>query len=73
MIPKSLRQELHLGRGDVLHLESEGEQITLRPIRPKALLKKEKGVWVYHGERTGVSVTDVIDQVRQARLLEFVK
>lgn len=73
MIPKSLRQELHLGPGDTLHLESEGEQITLRPMRPKALLKKEKGVWVYQGERTGVSVTDVIDRVRQARLRKFVK
>ena len=41
MIPKPLRQELHLDPGDTLQLDSEGEQITLRPMRPKALLKKE--------------------------------
>ncbi|MGA2878498.1 MAG: AbrB/MazE/SpoVT family DNA-binding domain-containing protein [Bryobacteraceae bacterium] len=40
MIPKTLRQELHLGPGDTLQLDSKGEQITLRPMRPKALLKR---------------------------------
>lgn len=50
MIPKALRQELHLGPGDTVQLESEGEQIMLRPLRPKALLKKEHGVWDYQGE-----------------------
>lgn len=68
MIPKPLRQELHLGPGDTLQLEGEGEQIMLRPVRPKALLKKERGVWVYQGEPTEVSVTDVIDRERQKRL-----
>src|SRR5579863_9060984 len=61
MIPKPLRQELHLGPGDTLELESEGEQITLRPMRPKALLKKERGVWVYQGEPTEASVIAVFD------------
>jgi len=51
LIPKTLRQKLHLGPGDALHLDSEGEKITLRPMRPKALLKKERGVWVYQGGR----------------------
>ena len=50
VIPKTLRQELHLGPGDALRLESEGGLITLRPLRPEALLKKERGVWVYQGE-----------------------
>jgi len=31
LIPKTLRKELHLGPGDTLQLESQGEQITLRP------------------------------------------
>jgi AbrB family looped-hinge helix DNA binding protein len=71
LIPKPLRQELRLGAGDTLQLESEGEQITLRPMRPKALLKKERGVWVYQGERTEASVTAVIDSVREKRLREL--
>jgi AbrB family looped-hinge helix DNA binding protein len=71
MIPKHLRQELRLGPGDTLQLDSEGEQIILRPLRPKALVKKERGVWVYQGEPTGASVTDVIDRDREKRLREL--
>ncbi|HEY7388985.1 MAG TPA: AbrB/MazE/SpoVT family DNA-binding domain-containing protein, partial [Bryobacteraceae bacterium] len=47
IIPKPIREELQLKPGDALELESRGEQITLRPVRPKATLKKEYGVWVY--------------------------
>jgi AbrB family looped-hinge helix DNA binding protein len=71
MIPKPLRQELHLGPGDTLQLDSEGEQITLRPMRSKALFKKERGVLVYQGEPTETSVTAVIDRERERRLREF--
>jgi AbrB family looped-hinge helix DNA binding protein len=71
LIPKPLRQELHLGPGDTLQLESEGEQITLRPLRAKALLKKERGVWVYQGEPTEASIPAVIDRQREKRLLEL--
>jgi AbrB family looped-hinge helix DNA binding protein len=72
MIPKSLRQELHLGPGDILQLDSEGEQITLRPLRAKALFKKERGVLVYQGEPTGASVIAVIDRERERRLRELI-
>lgn len=70
LIPKTLRQELHLGPGDTLQLEREGDEITLRPLRPKALLKKEKGVWVYQGEPTHVSIPDLIDRQREQRSRE---
>lgn len=68
LIPKRLRQELRLGAGDVLQLESEGEQITLRPDRAKALLKKEHGVWVYQGDAVQASLPGVIDHEREKRL-----
>ena len=71
MIPKALRQELHLGPGATLQLESEGDEITLRPVRPRALLRKERGVWVYQGEPTDASVASVIDKVRAKRLGEL--
>ena len=71
MIPKPLRKKLHLGPGDTLQLESEGEQIILRPMRPTALLKKESGVWVYQGEPADASVTDAIDRARAKRLREL--
>ena len=70
LIPKNLRQELHLGPGDTLELESEGDEITLRPVRPKALLKKEHGIWVYQGEPSDASITDLIDRNRENRIRE---
>jgi AbrB family looped-hinge helix DNA binding protein len=71
LIPKTLRQELHLGPGDTLQLEREGDEITLRPLRPKALLKKEKGVWVYQGEPANVSIPGLIDRQREQRSREI--
>ncbi len=71
LIPKALREELRLGPGDSLQLESEVEQITLRPVRAKALITKERGVWVYQGESSHSSVTGVIDRQREKRLREL--
>ncbi len=39
-------------------------------MRSKALLKKERGVWVYQGEATHASIPDVIDREREKRLRE---
>ncbi len=59
VLPKPLRDQLRLGPGDALQLESEGERILLRPLRPKALLRKE--LWVYQGEPTKASITELMD------------
>jgi hypothetical protein len=40
-------------------------------LRPKALLKKEKGVWVYQGEPTNVSIPDLLDRQREQRSREL--
>ena len=59
VIPKPLREELHLEPGDALCLESNGEQITLRPVRGAFPLQKERGVWVFRtGRPLPASVTD---------------
>ena len=71
VLPKSLREEMHLSAGDTLELESGGERITLRPVRPKAMLKKEYGVWVYQGEPVNISITGLIDREREKRLREL--
>lgn len=71
LIPKTLRNKLQLDAGDSLQLESEGETITLRPVRTRALLKKEKGVWVYQGEATDASIPSLIDREREKRLREM--
>lgn len=69
VLPKPLRQELQLGPGDALELESCGEQITLRPLRASAPLRKKQGVWVYRsGEPLShAEVEDTLRQVRRER------
>ncbi|MEO8127371.1 MAG: AbrB/MazE/SpoVT family DNA-binding domain-containing protein [Bryobacteraceae bacterium] len=71
LIPKSLRQELRLGPGDYLQLESHDEEITLRPVRARAIVAKERGVWVYQGDSSHASVTDLIDREREKRMREL--
>ena len=66
VIPKPLRDELKLGPGDALQLESEGEQIILRPLRGVIPLRKERGLWVYRtGQTLSASVSD--DTLRKVR------
>lgn len=69
VIPKALREELHLDPGDALELESAGEQITLRPVRGTGPLTKERGVWVFHtGQPLPSSATDdMLQRIREER------
>ena len=69
VIPKPLREELHLEPGDALELESGGEQITLRPVRGAGPLTKEQGVWVFRtGKPMPASATDeMLERIRKER------
>lgn len=69
VIPKPLREKLHLEPGDSLEMESAGEQITLRPVRGTGPLSKEHGVWVFHsGQPLPASATDeMLKQLREER------
>jgi AbrB family looped-hinge helix DNA binding protein len=69
VIPKPVRDELHLEPGDALEMESAGERITLRPLRGTGPLTKERGVWVFHGGQTlSASATDeMLQQIRAER------
>lgn len=69
VIPKPLRDELHLEPGDSLEMDNIGEQITLRPVRGTGPLTKEHGVWVFHsGEPLPASATDeILKQIREER------
>ena len=73
VLPKALRSELHLSPGDTFEIINEGDEITLRPLRPKALLKKELGVWVYQGESTHASIPGLIDREREKRLHDLMR
>ena len=70
IVPKALRDALQLEAGDTLELESEGERLTLRPVRAGSALRKEQGVWVFR--RGGAPITaeatnTVLDQVRSGQ------
>ena len=61
VIPKVVRDELHLDAGDTLELEFEGQQVTLRPARSASALRKEKGVWVFRsGQKLAAATTDQV-------------
>jgi len=66
VIPKSVRDELNLGPGDSVELETGADCVTLRPVRSLSRLRKEKGVWVFHsGER--MKATEARALIREMR------
>jgi len=69
VIPKPLRDQLHLEAGDALEMECAGEQISLRPIRGTGPISQEQGVWVFHsGQPLPASATDdMLDRIREER------
>jgi AbrB family transcriptional regulator (stage V sporulation protein T) len=54
VLPKAIRDEMHLSPGDTLDLMVKGDEVTLRPRRGATPLQKERGVWVF---RTGQPLT----------------
>ncbi len=67
VLPKSLREALHLSAGDSLELAIVGEEITLHPQRSAAPLRKERGVWVF---RTGDRLSETESHATLRRLRE---
>ena len=69
VIPKALRDELRLVPGDVLELASEGDGMTLRPVRSESALRKERGVWVFRcgGTLDGTVTDHVVEDLRESR------
>lgn len=66
VLPKALRDELHLAPGDTLDLSVEGEQVTLRPRRISSPLRKKQGVWVFSTGRP-MSSDETADTLRKLR------
>ncbi len=72
VLPKSIREALRIGPGDVLQIESEDDRIILSPVRIHPGLQKEQGVWVYcSGTPVSASIPDLIDQQRDQRIREL--
>jgi len=69
VLPRQVRDDLQVGPGDSLELESSDEQIILRPLRGTMPLRKKKGIWVFRtGEPLSAeTVKQVMREVRQER------
>jgi AbrB family looped-hinge helix DNA binding protein len=69
VLPKPIRDELQLEPGDELEISLSEEEITLRPARRKAALKKKQGVWVFRaGESLSQKTVEAtIDRIRPER------
>ena len=69
VVPKVLRDELNLGPGDQLELESQGGCLTLRPLRSSSPLRKEQDVWVFRGSKklSGAATNEVLERSRSQR------
>jgi AbrB family looped-hinge helix DNA binding protein len=69
LLPKRLRDRLRLQPGDVLEIETSGEEITLSPVREQPQLRKKHGIWVHRtGQRLSAdAVEKTIRRIRRER------
>jgi AbrB family looped-hinge helix DNA binding protein len=66
VLPKRVRDELQLGPGDALEVESSDDQIILRPLRAILPLYKKQGIWVLRAGKP-ISVETVNETLRKVR------
>lgn len=72
VVPKQMRDSLHLRAGELLEIEQHDDQIILRPHRRGAGLVKKDGMWLITGGTEGVSTVDLIDRHREERIQELI-
>lgn len=73
VIPKKLRDRLHMAPGDAFELESTDDKIVLKPVREEATMFKKDGMWVIKTGKplTVEDVNAVIESVREERHLQI--
>lgn len=69
VLPKPVRDELQIGPGDSLELESSEDRVILRPKRGNGRIYKKQGVWVFDsGEPLAADVVNkTLRKVREER------
>jgi AbrB family looped-hinge helix DNA binding protein len=72
VLPKPLRDDLQLAQGDWLSLESNGNEIIIRPLRGIVPLEKKSGIWTFgSGEPLSLEqVNQTVQQIRRERDLK---
>jgi len=69
VLPKPLRDDLQLEPGDWLSLESNENEIVIRPLRGVVPLQKKRGIWTFgSGETLSMEkVNQTAQQIRRER------
>ena len=67
VIPKPVRDELHLTPGTALSVEERNGEIVLKPTWEEPSLKRKGGLLVFAGQPTG-DLLDAVDKHRRERL-----
>ena len=68
VLPKNLRDELHLSPGDILDVTVQGDEVKLRPRRSSSPLQKKQGVCVFStgkpmaSDETAEALRDIREQ-----------
>jgi AbrB family looped-hinge helix DNA binding protein len=67
VLPKPMRDALHLKPGDTLEIEKNGDAIILRPPQTKAVLRRKNGFWVFDtgGRITTEMVNQTLAEIRE--------
>jgi AbrB family looped-hinge helix DNA binding protein len=70
VLPKGVRDELHLSPGDTLDFSVQGDEVTLRARRNSTPLQKERGIRVLRtGKLLSVRETDeLLRDIREQRI-----
>jgi|SRR5271156_6118063 len=69
VLPKPMRDALHLKPGSNIEVEQREDSITLRSPSPDVELVKKNGMWVVkHSRPLTYSIPDLIDQDREDRI-----
>ncbi|MBT9331120.1 AbrB/MazE/SpoVT family DNA-binding domain-containing protein [Paracidobacterium acidisoli] len=72
VVPKAMRDALHLKSGELLDVEQHDDTIVLRPHRRGGLVKRD-GMWVITGEAGGISASGLIDEHREERIQDLIR
>ena len=69
VIPKRVRDRLHMSAGDSFSLESADDKIVLKPVREESRMFKKDGIWVIQtGKRITLEETNaLIETMREER------
>jgi len=70
VIPKPLRDELHLAPGSSLTVEHWKSEIVLKPVEDTPSVVRKDGFLIFMGEPTG-DLEAAVDEIRKARALEL--